>query len=183
MTVIPSENITWNLLLNDAPADIIVILLTDTGKSHVRKQTGIPAGPVRVTGNIPERWYGALFYDLRGFKSEIRIYGSARNDYGNPSVTRKIIDILSFRDDGDPVFGRKIFESGKELKYREVLEYSSEAVITVKFLNDKTIVFDHLVPISPQLKGQKEFYGPDFSYDSYNLDKGLWRYRSTWCQE
>jgi hypothetical protein len=35
-------------------------------------------------------------------------------------------------------------------------------------------VFDHLVPVSPELKGRKEYYGPDFSYDTYNLEKGMW---------
>ncbi len=67
---------------------------------------------------------------------------------------------------------------GMQAKYREVLEYSSEAVVSLKFVSDKSIVFDHLVPVSPQLKDNREYYGPDFSYDSYNLEKGLWIFKS-----
>jgi hypothetical protein len=98
-------------------------------------------------------------------------------DYGNPSTTRKIIDILSFSPDGGIVFGKKLFVSEDVTKYREVLEYSSEVVISLKFLSDKSIIFDHLVPLSPELKGQKEFYGPDFSFDTYNLEKGIWKFK------
>ena len=58
--------------------------------------------------------------------------------------------------------------SGNNTKFREVLEYSSEAVASLKFNNDKSIVFDHLVPVSAALKGKKEFYAPDYSYDAYN---------------
>jgi hypothetical protein len=85
---------------------------------------------------------------------------------------------LSFTPDGRIVFGRKLFASGDVTKYREVLEYSSEAVISLKFLTDKSIIFDHLVPVSPALKGQKEYYGPDFSYDAYGLEKGTWKFKS-----
>lgn len=99
-------------------------------------------------------------------------------DFGNPVITRKIIDVLSFTPDGRIVFGRKLFASGDLTKYREVLEYSSEAVISLKFLTDKSIIFDHLVPVSSSLKGKKEYYGPDFSYDAYNLEKGIWRFKS-----
>ncbi len=62
-----------------------------------------------------------------------------------------------------------------ETKYREVLEYSSSAVISLRFVSDKSIVFDHLVPISPVYKGKKENYGPDYSSDAYNFEKGMWR--------
>jgi hypothetical protein len=51
-------------------------------------------------------------------------------------------------------------------------------VISLKFLSDKSIIFDHLVPISPALKGNKEFYGPDFSFDTYNLEKGVWKFNT-----
>jgi hypothetical protein len=174
--------ISWNLILNEAPGRYYCYFINRSGKElRVRKLIAKYSQDQISTDReySAKDWYGALYYDLRSYRSDSDYYWVLLGiDYGNPSVTRKIIDILSFRDDGDPVLGRKIFIAGKELKYREVLEYSSEAVISLKFLNDKAIVFDHLVPISPQLKGQKEFYGPDFSYDSYNLDKGLWRYRT-----
>jgi hypothetical protein len=39
-----------------------------------------------------------------------------------------------------------------------------------------TIVFDHLAPPDPKLKGKFELYGPDFSYDGFKLVNGRWKF-------
>jgi len=174
--------ITWNLILNDSKSKYYCYFINRSGKEQkVRKLAGVyREEPVRTDIVYNENdWYGALYYDIKAVKKDRKTYWILLGiDYGNPLVTRKLIDVLNFTPEGSVQFGDRIFESGKVLKYREVLEYSSEAVISLKFLNDKTIVFDHLVPMSPQLKGQKQFYGPDFSYDSYTLEKGIWRFES-----
>ena len=174
--------ITWNLILSDSKSRYYCYFINRSGKEQkVRKLTGVyREEPVRSDIVYNENdWYGALYYDIKAVKKDRKTYWILLGiDYGNPLVTRKLIDVLNFTPDGSVQFGDRIFESGKVLKYREVLEYSSEAVISLKFLNDKTIVFDHLVPMSPQLNGQKQFYGPDFSYDSYTLEKGIWKFES-----
>ncbi len=174
--------ITWNLILSDSGSRYYCYFINRSGKEQkVRKLTGVyREEPVRSDIVYNENdWYGALYYDIKAVKKDRKTYWILLGiDYGNPLVTRKLIDVLNFTPEGSVQFGDRIFESGKVLKYREVLEYSSEAVISLKFLNDKTIVFDHLVPMSPQLKGQKQFYGPDFSYDSYTLEKGIWKFES-----
>jgi hypothetical protein len=48
----------------------------------------------------------------------------------------------------------------------------------LRFAGKGSVVFDHLSPSSPQYKGNPQFYGPDFSFDSYNLENGLWRLKS-----
>ncbi len=174
--------ITWNLILNESKSRYYCYFINNSGNVPVaRKLTAIyNEEPVRTDVQYSEKdWYGALYYDLKAIRKDRKTYWILLGiDYGNPSVTRKLIEVMSFAPDGQVQFGDKIFESGKVLKYREVLEYSSEAVISLKFLNDRTIVFDHLVPVSPQMKGQKEFYGPDFSYDSYTLEKGIWKFNA-----
>ena len=174
--------ITWNLILKESKSRYYCYFINSSGKvPFVRKLTGDYSEEAVSPDKIytEKDWYGALYYDVRSVKKDRKTYWIILGiDYGNPLVTRKLIDVLSFTPEGSVQFGDRIFESGKTLKYREVLEYSSEAVISLKFINDKTIVFDHLVPMSPQLKGQKQFYGPDFSYDSYTLEKGIWKFES-----
>ncbi len=174
--------ITWNLLLKDSASRYYCYFINNTGKiNHLYRLEGkYNDAPVKSDITYSEKdWYGALYYDLRLYKQDKKPYWVLLGiDYGNPSITRKIIDILSFSPDGGIVFGRKLFASGDVTKYREVLEYSSEVVISLKFLSDKSIIFDHLVPVSPALKGKKEFYGPDFSFDTYNLEKGIWKFKS-----
>jgi hypothetical protein len=174
--------ITWNLLLKDSASRYYCYFINNTGKmNHLYRLEGkYNDAPVKSDITYSEKnWYGALYYDLRLYKQDKKPYWVLLGiDYGNPSITRKIIDILSFSPDGGIVFGRKLFATEDVTKYREVLEYSSEVVISLKFLSDKSIIFDHLVPVSPALKGEKEFYGPDFSFDTYNLEKGIWKFKS-----
>jgi hypothetical protein len=173
--------ITWNLLLKDSESRYYCYFINNTGKTNHLYRLEAKYNKTPVNNNITysdKDWYGALYYDLRPFKQAKQLYWVLLGiDYGNPSTTRKIIDILSFSPDGGIVFGKKLFVSEDVTKYREVLEYSSEVVISLKFLSDKSIIFDHLVPVSPALKDQKEFYGPDFSFDTYNLEKGIWKFK------
>ena len=170
--------LTWNLLLKESASRYYCYFINRQEKKNVVfTLTGTYSEKsVRTDTVYSEKdWYGALYYDLRPFSKDSRDYWILLGiDYGNPSVTRKIIDAVSFTD-GGIIFGKMIFESGNETKYREVLEYSSGAVISLKFGSDKSIVFDHLVPVSPELIDQKDYYGPDFSYDAYNLEKGIWK--------
>jgi hypothetical protein len=96
-------------------------------------------------------------------------------DYGNPSVSRKIIEVLSFTNENSILFGRKWFSSGEEIKYRDVFEYASDGIMSLRFRSDSSIVFDHLVPFSSAQNGNRQYYGPDYSYDAYNFENGLWR--------
>lgn len=170
--------VTWNLLLRDTTSEYYCYLILKSGKENkIYKLTAdYKAGAVRTDTIYSDKtWYGALYYDLRPLKKEkSRSWILLGIDYGNPLITRKIIDVLTFTPDGGLTFGRKWFVAGNEIKFREVLEYSHTAVITLRFLSERSIVFDHLVPVDPAMKGNREFYAPDFSYDSYEFEKGVW---------
>jgi len=175
--------ITWNLLLENEESRYYCYFVNNTGKGNmVSKLVGTyREDPVRTDKEYSGKdWYGALYYDLRpAGKKDDSYWILLGIDFGNPVVTRKIIDVVSFKSDGSVTFGRKIFLSGKESRFREVLEYNPEAVVSLRFFSDKTIVFDHLVPVSPSLKGMKEHYAPDFSYDAFTLGKGgVWSFVS-----
>ena len=43
---------------------------------------------------------------------------------------------------------------------------------------ENRIVFDHLAPPDPNLKGKFELYGPDFSYDGFKFLNGRWKFIS-----
>lgn len=174
--------ITWNLILKDSRSRYYCYFINNTGKKNqvYRLEGKYSEAPVKSDVTYTEKnWYGALYYDLRPYgKGNDNYWVLLGIDFGNPSITRKIIDVVSFTPEGGIILGRKLFGSGNTAKFREVLEYSSEAVVSLKFVSDKSIVFDHLVPLSPALKGSREYYGPDYSYDSYNLEKGIWIFES-----
>ena len=174
--------ITWNLVLRNSKSRYYCYFINKSGKSKniVYKLTSdYKEAPINsdiiYSGSD---WYGALYYDIRPIREGNKLYWIVLGvDYGNPSITRKIIDVVEFGSDGTLTFGRKIFSKDNGLSYRVVLEYSSEAVVSLKFISDKIIAFDHLVPVSAGSSNNREMYAPEFSYDGYSLDKGLWKYK------
>lgn len=171
--------VTWNLILKNSAGRYFCYFILRSGKENkvYDLTTTYKADPIRTdTTYSGKNWYGALYYDLRELKKENRgTWMLLGIDYGHPSITRKIIDVLTFAPGGEILFGKKWFATGDVVKYREVLEYTSTAVISMRFVSDRSIVFDHLVPTSKELAGNREFYAPDYSYDAYNFNKGIWR--------
>ena len=124
------------------------------------------------------KWYGMLYYKILEKKYKKKTSYILLGWDGNDKLTsKKIIDVLSFSDDGSPRFGDGIFEMGKRLPKRVVFEYSAQIVMSLKYDEQRRlIVFDHLAPPSNGLEGQHQFYGPDMSYDGFIFKKGKWIY-------
>jgi hypothetical protein len=176
--------ITWNLILPGGGNRYFCFLV------HRDRNSG-PGKVYELTGSYREStvrsdtvysssdWYGALYYDLRAFNADGKIrYVLLGIDYGNSFVSRKVIDVLSFLPGDNILLGYNCFTDGKTIVPRVVFEYASTAVMSLKFEGDDLIVFDHLSPFSPELKGNRQFYGPDFSFDSYIFEKDIWRLKT-----
>jgi hypothetical protein len=173
--------VSWNLVLENQPGKYFCYFIRkqDTGKNNqiYRLSTNYNERPVRsdTTYSISD-WYGALYYDLRPVViDKNRCWVLLGLDYGNQGISRKIIDVLSFEPDGSLVLGKKWFDSGNGVSYRAVFEYASNAMMSLRFRSDSSIVFDHLAPFSPSKKDNHEFYGPDYSFDAYNYKDGIWK--------
>lgn len=174
--------ITWNLVLENEPGKYFSYIIRKQEQSKenlIYKLTAQYSDkPVAAdTTYSAVNWYGALYYDLRPFTIGNKLYWVLLGiDYGNAEISRKIIDIISFTDDGSIVFGKNCFVDGNMKKYRAVFEYASNAMMTLRFRSGTSIVFDHLVPFSPSQKDDRQFYGPDYSVDAYNFADGLWKF-------
>lgn len=127
-----------------------------------------------------DHWYGALYYNIipvkKGNKTLYTIFGYNGNDR---NTNRKLLDVFYFKGKqlrmGYPLFQEA--PNSAHLLRRVFFEYSEKAIISVR-MNDKlgAIVFDHLVPESPQLEGIWDYYIPDMTYDGYKWENGLWVY-------
>src|SRR5664279_479544 len=173
--------ITWNLVLENQPGKYFCYFIRkqEQGKRDLvyRLSTGYNEKPVSADTTYTESdWYGALYYDLRPIVMDNnQCWVLLGIDYGNPNISRKIIDVLTFRPDGSLIFGKKWFDSGNKISFRAVLEYASNAMMSLRYRSDNSIVFDHLVPFTPSKKDNHEFYGPDYSLDAYNYKDGIWK--------
>jgi hypothetical protein len=127
-----------------------------------------------------DKWYGAQYYRIISVLNNVKTpYYVLLGWKGNTvNSTKKVIEILHFKD-GKAYFGMPVFDGDKELpqKKRTIFEYDRRASMVLNYEPSiSTVVFDHLAPPDPKLKGRYELYGPDFSYDGYRLVNGRWKF-------
>lgn len=172
--------INWNVFLRDGNNKYFCYLIRKGEKGKENKVYKLSGShndkTIKTNISYSEKdWYGALYYAIQPFKKDYIVLGI---DQGSSFLTRKIIDVLSFPADGGLLFGKNCFIKGSETKSREVLEYSSEGVVSLRFNSSKLIVFDHLEVYSAGHENNPDSYGAGLSFDGYKLNKGNWEFVS-----
>ena len=172
---------TWNIPLNDGTHKYFGFIHYSSKKKKqnlvfelVDKSNEIK-NPERALLNC-SNWYGALYYKIVETKYKgITYYALLASDLNNLSTKKKIVDVLFFDTNDQPVFGATIFNQPNQFDTRLIFEFNVRANMTLNYDQKlEMIVFDHLSPSKPNLVGIYEFYGPDFSYDGLKFKKGKW---------
>jgi len=125
-----------------------------------------------------ERWYGALYYDIRTLNP-----GEADQQYllmgydGHSFFRRqKILDVLQFVN-GKPVFGAPIIPGpDNKMLQRRIIQYA--ALANVRLTYDEgldMIILDHLISMEGQYNEGKVNV-PDGSYEGYQVKDGKLNY-------
>ncbi|GAB4454071.1 MAG: hypothetical protein OHK0036_17430 [Bacteroidia bacterium] len=178
--------ITWNLPKNDGTH----IYYGFIQRWHKKKKDDISEYQLWILNDVsstiknnPEtyvgssqKWFGMLYYHIIDCKNYYLLLAWDGNE---KLVQRKFIDVLYFKSDGTPVFGKDVFKIPKKNPKRIMFQYSSEIVMPLRYEEKKNaIVFAHLSPESddPYLKDQFQFYGPDGSFDAFVKDRDKWKY-------
>ena len=150
--------------MNESP---VVFTLNDKSASIERSE---------YTQCTAEKWYGALYYELRTVESKKGAYYVLMGINRRKSLIKERIVEAIYVDD-EVYFGKEVFNTGNRIyKKRLVFQHSSETDMTLTFEDDETIVVDHLIPSSPAYEGKREYYVPDLSYDAFRLKKGIWTF-------
>lgn len=146
---------------------VVTTPLTMQGEAYRPNQQG------KILAN---NWYGSLYYNVFLVKNKREKYYIALGWSGyNAASDFKIIETIHIDGKGNASFGKMVFEKKGKNDSRIVLEYGAEAKITLAYdPSAKKIIFDHLSPIEPGYKDLRVYYGPDFTYDAYTLNKGIW---------
>lgn len=127
----------------------------------------------------PEKWLAGLYYQIADIninsQTHYILFGF---DFNNLFTSKKIIEVLSFDSNENPVFGLPVFNiDNKMMLSRIVFEFSARAVFTLRYIAEQQmIIFDHLSPAKPEYLGDFQFYGPDSSFDGFKLENGKWIY-------
>lgn len=184
--------ITWNLLREDETHAYFGFIQVNNSKTikkgWFKKETtqqydvfplvdksGTITNPETYVGD-PSKWFGMLYYS-EIIKSDDDFYTLLGWDGNNKITQRKFIDILWFKPDGTPQFGKDVFKISNKFNKRVLFEYASEVSMSLKYNEGrKQIIFSHLAPNTPDptLEGQFQYYGPDGSFDALSMKKGKW---------
>lgn len=179
----PDENlriITWNLPYNDHTHRYYGFIQYKKSRNktllfELNDQSDFMEKPeYRVLSH--QNWFGALYYRIIENKYRGTVYYTLLGaDLNDLFTKKKIIEVLYFNSEDQPVFGKQVFKNKLEQVNRVIFEYSAQADMALNYDREKEmIVFDHLSPSKPSLTGQLEFYGPDFSYDGLKFERGIW---------
>ncbi len=138
--------------------------------------TGKPVDSVRTKDN----WIGAIYYRIimkehRG-KKYYTLLGF--DDYA-VSSNKKWLEVLTFNQQGEPVFGAPVISfkedtTKKPVQTRFSMEYKKEANTLLNYDPElDMIVFDHLISETEEPE-KKNTYIPDGSYEGFKWKDGLW---------
>lgn len=185
--------ITWNILKEDQTHAFFGFIQVNNSKTIkkglFKKETNsqyevYPLADKSATVKTPEnyvsdpsKWFGMLYVDI--IKSDEDFYTLIAWDGNDKLTQRKFIDILSFKPDGTPVFGKDVFKFPGKFAKRIMFEYAAEVAMSLKYNPArKQIIFSHLAPniLDPAMEGQFQYYGPDGSFDALSMKKGKWVY-------
>ncbi len=175
--------VTWPVLYSDFTFKYFGYIRyyeSDYGRYSTEKLSDNSKNIVNPERQIlsPGNWYGAFYYKMIYKKYKKNKIYVLLGWNGNDDLTdKKIIDVFYSDENQEPVFGKMIFESENGIKNRCIFEYKEGISMNLRYDEKKeVIIWDHLSPSSPELKGHYEYYGPDLTFDALYFEKGIWKY-------
>ncbi len=172
--------INWNVEQDDQTQKYNCFILQKDDKkeiTHLHELTkGNDVMALRPTDVLQSnQWYGALYYQMIPFdKSNKQMYVLLGWDGLGPTSNMKLLDVLYFSGN-QAKLGSPVFKVGNETLKRVFYEHSEKATMSLRYdPKYDRIIFDHLSPETPNLKGHYTFYVPDLSYDAFVLKSGKW---------
>jgi len=176
--------ITWNISFDDYYArqkGAIQLRTTDGSLKllplrDVSEFTDKPEDSVRTRNN----WIGAMYYNI--IKTQFRgknYYTLFGFDNNNAQSSMKWIEVLTFNEKNEPVFGGPFFSYQKDSipkpsKYRFNLEFKKGTRVLVNYIDDmEMILVDHLISESDQPDLAWTLV-PDGDQEGFKWENGKW---------
>jgi hypothetical protein len=162
---------SWHLQLNDGSYRYYGAIQLNTPDGSLQlyplldKTYEIQAPETAVT--TPESWYGAQYYRIIPLDDSYVLLGWKGH---NPHLTQKVIEVLQLTSDGARL-GKPIFDSESTTGYTRVIyRYSRQASMYLDYDRAaQRLILDHLAPSDDRHEGAYEHYGPDLTYDAWQL--------------
>lgn len=162
---------TWHVPLNDGSYLYYGTIQLNTPDGRLQmyplldKTYEISSPETAITTSA--NWYGAQYYRIIPFNTHYILLGWKGH---TAQMTQKVIEVLKLTGDGVKL-GEGIFESDSTRgQTRMIYRYSRNAHMFMDYEHaENRIILDHLAPPDVQDEGQYERYGPDMTYDAWQL--------------
>jgi hypothetical protein len=125
-------------------------------------------------------WIGAVYYDIiKTIYNGKNYYTLIGFDHNSVMSNKKWLEVLSFDEKNEPVFGGRYFSFDKDSvkrasQFRFNLEYKKDARAILKYDEDsKLIIVDHLISETDEPQN-KWTYVPDGDYEAFKWQNGKW---------
>lgn len=138
--------------------------------------TNKPLDSVRTSAN----WIGAMYYNIiRTQHKGNNYYTLFGFDNNNAMSSMKWIEVLTFNDKKEPIFGGPFFSYEKDTipkpaQYRFGIEFKKGARVLVNYIEDlQMILVDHLISENEDPEHQWTFV-PDGDQEGFKWENGKW---------
>ncbi|MGV3762166.1 hypothetical protein [Parapedobacter sp.] len=165
---------SWHLQLNDGSYLYYGTIQLNTSDGSLKMyplldktyEIAEPEQAIMATDN----WYGAQYYQMVPLNGAYALLGWKGH---TPYVTQKVIEVLRLTKNGAQL-GQAIFDTeAGGTQTRAIYRYNRNVSMHLEYDSvENRIVFDHLAPADPRQPEQYEQYGPDLSYDAWQLENG-----------
>ena len=168
----------WNVEMEDGSQKFYCLILKKDGEIIELTDKHRTTYSAENKALTDKNWYGAVYYEIIPLKrGQYTLLGWNGKDR---ITTQKIIEVMTLSR-SKVKFGATIFkyENERERKRRVILEFASDAYVSLKYYKmkkEESIIFSHISPSTPQMEGHFQFYYPDLSYDKFVLNGNTWVY-------
>ena len=125
-------------------------------------------------------WIGAIYYNIIKTEHKGKNYYTLFGiDYNSIRSTKKWIEVLSFNEKNEPVFGGPLFSYEKDSikkapQNRFSLEFKKDARVLVNYIDDlQMILVDHLVSENDEPENKWTLV-PDGDNEAFKWENGKW---------
>jgi hypothetical protein len=131
--------LTWAIAKENGTYEYFGYILLPDAKHYPKKFIPLTDNTEKI--KLPEsqvtdftNWYGAIYYRIVVTHFEGKKYYTLLGWKGNNLLTtKKVVEVLSFRSSGSPVFGAMLFRKYKEKAARVIFEYSSQSTMLLRY--------------------------------------------------
>lgn len=142
----------------------------------VSEFTDKAADSIRTRSN----WIGAIYYNIIKTQDKGKNYYTLFGiDYNNVRSSKKWIEVLTFNEKNEAIFGGRFFSFAKDSvpkpdQYRFSVEYKKDARVLVNYIDElQMILVDHLISETNEPENPWTFV-PDGDNEAFKWENGKW---------